>query len=111
MSTTQDYQTTFKPNLACIFLPAIANWNINVCPWTACSYWVARAIIYIVCNLIILFEFGYHRAENEVLEAYEEEIEGVNVKASENTKDMIKFLGMKDPGFKRSNSMSPSHTP
>jgi len=49
--------------------------------------------------------------DDEILEAYEEEIEGVNIKASENTKDMIKFLGMKDPGFKRSNSMSPSHTP
>ena len=65
---------------------------------------------YLVCNPNILFEFGYHR-DDEILEAYEEEIEGVNIKASENTKDMIKFLGMKDPGFKRSNSMSPSHTP
>lgn len=49
--------------------------------------------------------------EDEILKAYEEEIEGVTVKSSENTKDMIKFLGMKDPGFKRSTSMSPSHTP
>ena len=66
---------------------------------------------YLVCNAI-LFEFGYHR-DDEILAAYEEEIEGVNVKASENTKDMIKFLGMKDPGYKRNNSLEPrtSHTP
>ena len=65
---------------------------------------------YLVCNPIILFEFGYHR-DDEILAEYEEEIEGVNVKARENTKDMIEFLGMKDPGIKRSTSMSPSHTP
>lgn len=51
--------------------------------------------------------------DDEILQAYEEEIEGVNVKACENTKDMIKFLGMKDPGYKRNNSLEPrtSHTP
>ena len=65
---------------------------------------------YLVCNPIIPFEFGYHR-DDEILAEYEEEIEGVNVKARENTKDMIEFLGMKDPGIKRSTSMSPSHTP
>ena len=65
---------------------------------------------YLVYNPIILFEFGYHR-DDAILEAYEEEVEGVNVKACENTKDMIKFLGMKDPGYKRSSSMSPTHTP
>ena len=67
---------------------------------------------YLVFNPIILFEYGYHR-DDEILQAYEEEIEGVNVKACENTKDMIKFLGMKDPGYKRNNSLEPrtSHTP
>ena len=37
MSTTQDSQTTLKPNLAWIFLSVRANWNINVCPWTPCT--------------------------------------------------------------------------
>ena len=76
----------------------------------SCNVVIGFKSHYLVCNPIILFDFGYHR-EDEILKAYEEEIEGVTVKSSENTKDMIKFLGMKDPGFKRSTSMSPSHTP
>ena len=38
MSAIQDSKTTFKPNLACIFISVRANWNINVCPWTPCMW-------------------------------------------------------------------------
>ena len=36
-SAIQDSQMTFKPNLACIFLPARAKWDINVCVETPCT--------------------------------------------------------------------------
>jgi hypothetical protein len=36
ISTTQNSQTTLKPNLAWIFLSVRANWNVNVCPGTPC---------------------------------------------------------------------------
>ena len=35
-SAIQDSQITFKPKLACIFLPARAKWNITVCVGTPC---------------------------------------------------------------------------
>ena len=35
-SAIQNSQITFKPKLACIFLPARAKWNINVCVGTPC---------------------------------------------------------------------------
>ena len=36
-SAIQDSQITFKLKLACIFLPARAKWNINVCVDTPCK--------------------------------------------------------------------------
>ena len=36
-STIQDSQNTFKPKLACIFLPIRAKWSIQVCVETPCS--------------------------------------------------------------------------
>ena len=36
-SAIQDSKTTFKPKLACIFLPARAQWIIQVCIGTPCS--------------------------------------------------------------------------
>ena len=38
-SAIQDDQNTFKPKLACIFLPARAKWNITVCVGTPCTCW------------------------------------------------------------------------
>ena len=36
-STIQDSQNTFKPSLACIFLPIRAKWSIQVCVETPCT--------------------------------------------------------------------------
>ena len=42
-SAIQDSQITFKPKLACIFLPARAKWNINVCVETPCTRkWIQK---------------------------------------------------------------------
>ena len=36
-SAIQNFQTTFKPKLACIFLPTRAKWSIQVCVGTPCT--------------------------------------------------------------------------
>ena len=54
-STIQDSQNTFKPKLACIFLPIRAKWSIQVCVETPCrtnNCWRFRKVLWPSQNTI-----------------------------------------------------------
>ena len=47
-SAIQNSQITFKPKLACIFLPARAKWNITVCVGTPCTHKGLILVLYVL---------------------------------------------------------------